>query len=223
MTSLITAIESASGTITAIATIALAALTFILARATNGMARATSTAQVVASLETNPWSWMHLDLVVQNTGNAPAFGVSVKFNPPLPYFVEKQGEAVPFGEISILRPGHQLSCSVNDFKTVSENVYQVSISWRKSPSSRRTESISYTINMIGLGELSRLGSGAAEVQIADQLKKLRDDWKEIARGRGAKLKVDSYGYEDRERERERHLELSRRASSQSQQQGIPKE
>lgn len=223
MSGLLETAEAASGTITAFATIALAILTFILARATNGMARATSTAQVVASLETNPWSWIHLDLVVQNTGNAPAFGVSVHFDPPLPYFVEKQGEAVPFGEISILRPGHQLSCSVNDFKTVSEKVYKVRITWRKSPSAKRVQSISYTINLIALGELSRLGSGAPEVQIADQLKLLRNDWKEVARGRGARLKVDSYSHDDRERERERHLEMRRQATQQSQQERATEE
>ncbi len=196
-----TYIEGLSGTITAIATVALAILTFVLARATNAMANATSVANVVASLETNQWSWRHLDLVVHNAGNAPAFEVTVTFNPPLPYMTPKETDDMPFGKISILRPGQIVSSNVNDFGSVREKVYRVTVQWKKSPRRKRLESNVYDINIAGLGAISRLGAGSPEVQIAEQIKKIREDWQPVANGH-RRLAVNSYDGDDREEERQ---------------------
>ncbi len=201
-------IESVSGTITALATLALACLTWILARATNAMAKATSAANVVANLETNQWSWRHLDLVVQNTGNAPAFDVTVKFEPPLPFMTNAEAGDTPFGKISILRPGHLLSSNVNEFQSVRENVYRVTVQWRRTPDARRIESNIYDINIAGLGAISRLGAGSPEVQMAEQIKKIREDWQAVAHGQ-RRLKVDQYSSEDRELEQQELSEMRR--------------
>ncbi|MFS2041678.1 hypothetical protein [Agrobacterium tumefaciens] len=200
--------EGISGTITALATLALACLTWILARATNAMAKATSAANVVANLETNQWSWRHLDLVVHNTGNAPAFDVTVKFEPPLPYMTNTEAGDTPFGKISILRPGHLLSSNVNDFQSVRENVYRVTVQWKRTPDARRVESNIYDINIAALGAISRLGAGSPEVQMAEQIKKIREDWQAIAHGQ-RRLKVDQYSSEDRELEHEELSEMRR--------------
>ncbi len=201
-------LEGISGSITALATLALAFLTWILARATNAMAKATSIANVVASLETNQWSWRHLDLVVHNTGNAPAFDVTVKFDPPLPYMTEKEADDLPFGKISILRPGQVLSSNVNDFQSVREKVYRATIRWKRSPNAKHVEINVYDINIAGLGAISRLGAGSPEVQIAEQIKKIREDWQAVAHGQ-RRLKVDQYSSGDREQEREELSEMRR--------------
>lgn len=188
--------EGVSGTITALATLALAFLTWILARATKAMAEATSSANVVASLETSQWSWLHLDIVVHNTGNAPAFDVTVKFDPPLPYMTPKEADDTPFGKISIIRPGHLLSSNVNDFQSVSKNVYRVTVEWKTTPNTKRAQRNVYEIDMAGLGAISRLGSGSPEVQMAEQIKKLREDWQAVSQG-NRRLHVNQYSSEDR--------------------------
>lgn len=201
-------IEGISGTITAIATLALAALTWVLARATNAMSKITSSANVVASLEVNQWSFRHLDLVVQNTGSAAAFEVSVTFTPPLPYMSQVELNDAPFSNISILRPGHTLTSSVNDFQSVSQNVYRVKIVWKQTPTSKRYHENAYDINMAAIGKISRLGAGSPEVQIADQVKKLREDWKPVAQGQ-RRIQADHYSRNDREHERDERLEMWR--------------
>lgn len=201
MESVVESIVAISGTATAFATIALAVLTWVLARATNSMARATSSPNVVASLDINEWSFLHLDLVVHNTGNASAFDVSVTFTPPLPFMSLAEKEDMPFGKISILRPNQTLKSSVNDWHTVKMNVYKVEIRWKRSPTSVHDEVNSYDINLAALGKVSRLGSGSPAVQIAEQVKKLREDWQSVARGQ-KHLKIDSYDHSDRERARE---------------------
>ncbi|MEN5247936.1 hypothetical protein [Brucella pseudintermedia] len=203
-----TFLEGFSGAITAFATLALAFLTWILARATNAMAKATSIANVVASLETNQWSWRHLDLVVHNTGNAPAFDVIVKFDPPLPYMTPKEAHDIPFGKISLLRPGQILSSNVNDFQSVREKIYRATIQWKKSPNAKHVESNVYDINIAGLGAISRLGAGSPEVQMAEQIKKIREDWQAVAHGQ-RRLAVDQYSGDDREREQEERMEARR--------------
>lgn len=201
MESLVGFLEDISGTVTAVATIALAVLTWVLARATNLMARATSSANVVASLDVNQWSFRHLDLVVHNTGNAAAYDVTVAFTPPLPFMSEAEKDDTPFGKISVLRPNQLLKSSVNDWQSVGKEVYRVEVKWKRAPASRRLEVNAYDINLAALGKVSRLGAGSPEVQIAEQIKKLREDWQSVARGQ-KHLKVDSYDNSDRERERE---------------------
>ena len=44
------------------------------------------------------------------------------------------------------------------------------------------------------------------MQIAEQLKKLREDWKNVALGQ-RKIKVDSYDTSDRERDKKAHEEM----------------
>jgi formate hydrogenlyase subunit 3/multisubunit Na+/H+ antiporter MnhD subunit len=75
--------ETFSMVVTAAATIALGFFTWVLARETKRLSRATAQAHVVATLEPNPWSVKHYDLVVANTGNAAAHDVVVSFTPDL--------------------------------------------------------------------------------------------------------------------------------------------
>jgi hypothetical protein len=201
-------LESISGAVTAVATLALALLTWVLARATNSMARASSSANVVANLEVNQWSFLHLDLIVQNTGNAPAFDVKVEFTPPLPLMSEVAKDDTPFGMISIVRPGQTLTSGVNDWQSVCKDIYRVKVEWKRTPTSKRVEVNAYDINLAALGKVSRFGSGSPEVQIAQQLKLLRDDWKNVALGQ-RKIKVEGYDNSDRQRDKEAQEEMIR--------------
>ncbi len=177
----------------------------------NAMAKATSSANVVASLEVNQWSFRHLDLVVQNTGNAPAFGTTVSDLLHLARSCQTlEKHEVPFGKISILRPGQMLKSSVNDWQSVSQSIYRVKIQWKRTPTSKKCETNAYDFDLVALGKVSRLGAGSPEVQIAEQIKKLREDWQCVARGQ-KHLKVKTYDHSDRERERAETEEFYREA------------
>ncbi|MEM5477795.1 hypothetical protein [Pacificibacter sp. AS14] len=174
--------EPAMAVVTAIATIVLAVLTWVLARATNAMAKASSQAQVVASLEINQWSLRHMDLVVCNAGNAPAFDIQVSFDPAIPDNQLKAAEDTPFSNISILRPGQTLTSSASDFDAVKDFKTTITTSWKRHPLSKRRENLIYSFDLTGLKNMSSLGSRSPELQMAEQMKKLRDDWKNIASG-----------------------------------------
>ncbi len=114
---------------------------------------------------------------------------------------EAEKDDTPFGKISVLRPNQTLKSSVNDWQSVGKEVYRVEVKWKRTPTSRKSEINAYDINLAALGKVSRLGAGSPEVQIAEQIKKLREDWQSVARGQ-RHLKVDSYDNADRERDRE---------------------
>lgn len=215
--SAIATLSNLSGLITAFATLALAVLTLVLARATKAMAQATSTANVIASLEPNQWSLMHIDLVVQNTGNAPAFDISVKFDPPLEREKAAAGLPLPFANISLLRPGQSIGTFVNEFASFNGRVYSVEVCWRSKANSRKLETNRYQIDLSNLGSVIRLGAANPQVQVAEQIKKLREDWKNVAAGT-QKLKVDAYSQRDRDRksaEEKKMIEEHRRLIQQS--------
>ena len=86
-----------------------------LAIATNRLAEATAQPHVVATIETNQWAWSHVDLRVNNTGNATAYDISISFDPPLKIEEIRNSEDVPLRKISVLRPGHGLSSHLGEF------------------------------------------------------------------------------------------------------------
>lgn len=190
--------EPAMAVVTAIATIVLALLTWVLARATNAMAKASSQAQVVASLEINQWSLMHMDLVVCNAGNAPAFDIQISFDPEIPDNALKGAEDTPFREISLLRPGQTLTSSASDFNAVKNFKTTITTSWKRHPSSKKRESLAYSFDLSGYKNMSVLGSRSPELQMAEEIKKLRDDWKNIASGNKG-LKSEIYTQADRDK------------------------
>ena len=157
--------------------------------------------QVVATIVPNVWSTIHLDINVENTGNATAFNVEVSFNPPL-----TNGEArgddipIPFQRISLLKPGQSLNSYLSGVGDYLEQNFEVTVSWALSPQAAEREALSYWLNMGDYKGVSYLGSRDPNVQIADQLKKLREDWKTVASG-SRKIKADVFTNADRQRER----------------------
>ncbi|WP_299555427.1 hypothetical protein [uncultured Tateyamaria sp.] len=183
--------------VTAAATAVLALLTLFLAKATANMARATSEPQVVASIEVNQWSVIHFDLVVENTGNATAFDVQVKFQKQPVLSEKKSDRPFPFTRVSLLRPGQILTSYLAGFENLEGMKYPVTVSWKRHPNRVARESVSYIIDMNSAEGVSFLGRGSALVQIADEIKKMRNDWKPIASG-NRRLDVDTYTQVDRD-------------------------
>lgn len=163
------------------------------------MAVAASSSNVIVSLEPNQWSLMHIDMIVQNTGNDAAFDVSVLVSPTLEYASGRDGLPFPFDKISILRPGQSMSSFINEFAYFDGKVFDIEVRWKRKPNSRKYEKNRYQIDLANLGAVSRLGAFSPNIQIAEQIKKLREDWKPVAGGQ-RRFKVDSYSQEDREQE-----------------------
>jgi hypothetical protein len=196
--------------VTAVATIALGFFTWVLARETKRLSRATAQAHVVATLEPNHWSLMHVDLIVTNTGNAAAHDVAVAFSSEF----ERDGhkdKGRPLRHISVLKPGQSMSSYVGDYKGFHGKTFEVSTSWKHHPGEQKRQSLSYELSMGDYDGYGHLGARSPLIQMAEQLKKLREDWQWVARG-SHKIKTDTYSSDDREKERKR-FEAMRRSET----------
>lgn len=200
-TSTIISIGGLLGTlVTAVATFFLWRVTSVLAVETKRMAMAASQPHVVATLEPNRWSMRHFDIKVHNTGNAPAYDITVEFTPPLQNGGARNGGIeIPFGNISVLRPGQGVASYLSDYEGVKDSVYFVRISWRRIASDPVREENAYTLNMADKRGVSELG-GDPIVQIANHLKKMEAEWTPVARG-SRRIKVDGFMFGDRLHER----------------------
>lgn len=184
--------------VTMAATIVLAGFTWVLARATKQLAEVSSQPQVTATIQPNLWSMMHCDLVVENSGNAAAYDVVLVIS-PVPEQAEARGDSeLPLSNISVLRPGQEMKSFLSDVESVADLEFKMEVSWKRHPRDKKRDKVSYH-HRLPKG-ISRLGAWSPEIQIAESLKKMREDWQQIARGQ-RKLKVDGYLKEDREDER----------------------
>ena len=186
--------------VTAVATLFLWRVTKLLAVETKRMAEASAQPHVVATLDPNRWSMRHFDLKVDNTGNATAYDIKVDFTPPLINGEGRAGAmAVPFENISLLKPGQGVSSYLAEYPLVRKQVYSVRVSWRRSFADSTREENTYTINMADHQDVSDLG-GDPMVKIANDLAKIREDLRSLAQG-SKRLKIDAYTAGDRLHER----------------------
>ncbi len=205
----IIAIGGVLGTlVTAIATIFLWRVTKVLANETTRMVQAASQPHVVVTIEPNRWSLLHFDLKVDNTGNAPAYDISINFDPPL-----ENGEArgsqleIPLNAISVLKPGQGMSSYLSEYTPLKNKAYTVNVSWLRDPQSQAREQNTYKLDMATVEGISQLGSDPI-VQIAEHIKKLQESLKPVASG-SKRIKVDTFSSGDRLHER-RVFERQRR-------------
>lgn len=199
--------SSAVPFVTMFATIVLALLTAVLAWATMRLARASSQPQVTATIQPNLWSMVHCDLIVENSGNAPAYDIVVGIDPE-PIQADERGEnGIPLKNISVLRPGQSMKSFLSDTESIIDQEFKVEVSWKRHPRDRKADMITYN-HRLPKG-VSRLGAWSPEIQTAESLKKLREDWQHVARGQQM-LKVDGYGSGDRKRERQEIEQLRAR-------------
>ncbi|MER8627318.1 hypothetical protein [Mesorhizobium sp. M1143] len=220
MGDLIASIQTWSMAITALATMALGIFTWVLALETKRLSRATAQAHVVASLEPNQWAINHVDLVVANTGNASAHDVAVAFSPELEKYKDGS-KGRPLRHISVLKPGQSVSSYVGEHELFHDKTYQVSTSWKHRPSEHKRQSLGYELSMGDYEGYGHLGARSPFIQMAEQLKKLREDWEWVARG-SHKIKTDNYSGDDREKERKRLEALRKRQTKPQRKPGKPK-
>ncbi|WP_148291787.1 hypothetical protein [Novosphingobium sp. B-7] len=187
-----------SAAVTAWATVALVGATIALAWLTWILARATSRASVVVTIEPNPAAINFVDMHIINEGNASAFDVQIKFEPPLP---ESGGQfdRIRFpSRISAFSAGQRLVTSLCEAFVILDERYVVTVSWLASPRAWRRQSRRYPFDLTHLASFGRLGNDPA-IQAADELKKIRENLDKVVSGR--RLRIDYYSHSDRMRER----------------------
>lgn len=202
ISSIAAGIAALGAIVTAIATAGLWRQTSVMAAETRRMVEAAARPQVVANLRPNQWAMMYADLVISNTGNATAFDIEIGFDPPIETEdMKESGYPAPLQSISVLDPGESLSAFVGEFAPIIDTVFRVTVSWTRHPEATEREELSYSLASKHLDQISRLGSVDALTQIAEQVKKLREDWVNVASGT-RKLKADIFDQSDRAHDRE---------------------
>ncbi|HFI1126784.1 hypothetical protein HV073_06665 [Klebsiella michiganensis] len=197
-----TFISAVAAVLTAVATFFLWRVTKLLAKETTRMVESSSQPHIVVTLEPNAWAAFYFDINVANTGNAPAYNIEVEFDPPLinAEYREDKKHSIPFRKISVLKNGQMLSSNLCEYNQIKENVYKVVISWSKQANSIEREFNEYEYDMSSFEGINYLGARNPMTQIAEQIKKIREDWRPITQG-SKKIKTDNYSSDDREKER----------------------
>lgn len=195
--------------VTAAGTAVLAVFTTALAIYTRLLVRVTQQPFVVATIEPNPQALMYVDLHVGNEGNASAFDVAVSFDPPLPTDKNSsESGPLPFSHVTVLRPGQKLVSFICGFAAVEDKVYKATITWRKTPTARAIERISYNVTLNHFKGFSRLGNDYGE-KSAKSLEKMASALSAVADGHKT-LRVDTFNPVERARERRNEARQRRR-------------
>lgn len=135
-----------AASLTAISTIILSWMTYILAKETKVLARMTSKAFVIAYLESTEVSAFAMNIVIHNTGNAPAFNVSVRISPAMPDYSNLSSTATESSyEMLLMPPTAKHSIYGVALKDISDTLHEVSVSWSETPNGSARESISYQL------------------------------------------------------------------------------
>lgn len=211
--------------VTAIATVFLWRVTRLLALETRRMAEAISQPHVVAVILPNQWTIIHADFIVENKGTGTAYDIEIAFDPPLENGKHRGGEmSLPLQSISILKPGQELRSYLGDFHPILENSYRVTISWKRDPQAVEREILTYTLDMTMFKGMTQLGAPDPLVQLASQMKKLREDWQWVASG-SRKIRTDVFTSLDRSKEeraiRQHWREEDRRQKAQQSEEAPP--
>lgn len=195
--------------VTAVATVFLWRVTKVLAVETRRMADASAQPQVVVSIEPNQWAMMYADITVANTGNATAFDIVVVFDPPIQRENSEAERPFPLERVSLLRPGRKITNFLSSFEPLLNHTYEATVSWKRDPRTDQRQSLTYQINMADFEGRGHLGAASPITQIADEIKKMRDDWRPVTQGQ-RKISTDVFSSLDRLHQRREHQRYRRR-------------
>jgi len=222
LTELSPIITAVAAILTAIATFFLWRVTKILAVETKRMVEASAQPHVVVTLEPNIWAVSHFDINIANVGNAAAYDIEVKFDPPLVNAEHRKESALPFNKVSVLKNGQSLISNICEYKNIKDKVFRVTVSWVKymeDPSSRQIHEYNY--DMSSFDGISYLGSRNPLTQIAEQVKNIREDWRHIAQGK-KRIEANIYTEKDRENIRKNDQKYREKAIAEWEKRKAPK-
>lgn len=163
------------------------------------MAAATTEPNVVVTIEPNRWSFIHLDLLIENTGSGPAYDVQLAFEPPLMRDRQGQAKQLPLNAISVLRPSQSLRNFIGNGANLLQSTFDVTISWKVSPTAKLRAETKYTLSLSHYEGLIQLGGGDPAVSLAQETKKIREIVERVSRGPG-RVAINVFNQTDRDRE-----------------------
>lgn len=184
------------------ATLVLACFTVVLARETRRMARETERTEVTVTIEPNQWGMMYFDIWVANTGNRAAYEIDVQFDPPLVGYEHADSDPPPLQRISVMRPGQSLRSFLGSVEKIRDQCTTATVTWRVGGALGERQTSQYTIDFAFIRNHSMLGENSPMVQIAKEIKHIREDWVPIAHGR-KRVQVDRHSSADRQEEQRR--------------------
>ena len=134
---LIPSVQVFVASVTALATVVLVYVTWVLARVSK------KKPFVLCTIGSAPYMDGGLDAVIKNTGNATAFDIEIKFESDSNLPIDKKQLILNF---SLLTPGQVLHphSNLEDWKT--QTKIHLIISWASKPFGRRQKSLKYIID-----------------------------------------------------------------------------
>lgn len=203
------AVNALSALVTAVATLVLAFVTWVLVKETRVLSKAASSAHVAASLEPNMWSLRHFEIVVQSTGNAAAYDIRVVITPEITPSKRHNAElGLPLQRISMLRPQQKLTSGVCEYGELKGKTFTLKVSWLEKPRGRKRHEVEYDLDMRVYDNMGYLGARAPLIQVAEAVKGLREDWKNVAHG-SARIAANVFSQADRDLEDEERNQMYR--------------
>jgi len=182
--------------VTAAATAALVYVTWVLAVRTTQMAKAGSSPSVLVNIVPNRWAANHADQVVVNSGNGAAFDVRILMRIENNRTPDSSLFSRCWTTLDVMHPGQMVIGYAGSFANIFPGTIHAEVSWAETPGGVRREAISYSIRTAGWEANGGPLGGDPLVRVADEIRKLRDDWKPVASG-AQKLAVDIHDREDR--------------------------
>lgn len=204
-----------SGWVTAVATVVLTFATIALAVLTWQLAKATRSPAVIATIEPNGWApTLLLDIHLANEGTASAFDITISFDPPIPQ--EREGQQ-HLERASILRAGQKMVSTLVDAKLMINTAYQVKVSWADKPGGKQ-KSLAYPVDISSIKGLRFINGGNPLFRISEDIRKLREQIDRVAKGQH-RIEVDSYTSADREQEERAQQEMYEQIIAREKKQG----
>lgn len=138
-----TTVQLLSAVVTAVGTVILAYVTYVLSAETRRLAEVSARPQVICYLESSLAGSDTMNLTFRNTGNAPAFDVEFTISPPMPLL--RDGQEVSSDQFSILPPDTVIPLAGVLSNKLPNVDFTVTVSWTRAPGGTRRESLTYPL------------------------------------------------------------------------------
>ncbi len=138
---------------------------------------------VTVSLEPSAAGREYLDLVVENSGFAPAFDIKVTSKPEIPADPESEARPPGWADVSILRPGQSMVSYACPAEMVEDTAFLITVSWKRMPAAEDRYSLEYRLDMRNYSmQEAYPAPQSTRGDLAAELRRIRRDWRALARG-----------------------------------------
>lgn len=138
---------------------------------------------MTVSLEPSAAGREYLDLVVENSGFAPAFDIKITSEPEIPADPEREERPSGWADVSILRPGQAMVSYACPAEMVADTEFVIAVSWKRMPTAADRYSLEYRLDMRNYHiQAAYLTPPPARGELVAELKRMRREWRDLARG-----------------------------------------